>query len=48
MIRQYVRKRNKKPVGILVAFKDDNGVHIGWSQCNKTDRFDKEIGRAHV
>jgi hypothetical protein len=28
----------------MVAFKSDGEIHIGWSKCNKLDRFDKVRG----
>lgn len=44
-IKTYVRGRKKQPVGVLVAIKNDNKVHIGWSKCNiKLDRFDRQFG----
>lgn len=43
-IIQYIRNNKGKPLGILVATKDDKGFSIGYSLCNKRDRFDKERG----
>jgi len=54
---QYVRKQGRKelledgtvklhrgkPVGIVVAVGKGK---IGWSLCNKTDRWDKEVGKS--
>jgi hypothetical protein len=41
---QYIRNKKGKPLGILVATKDDNGFSIGYSLCNNKDRFEKETG----
>lgn len=33
-------------VGCMVALiGDDHKIHIGWSQCNPLDNFDKKVGR---
>ncbi len=51
---QYVRKRNRIPYGVIVAIKSESGYEIGFSLCNKADRFSKEmalkiaIGRAQI
>ena len=50
---QYVRNKKRIPYGVLVAIKDDNGYRVGYSLCNKKDRFNKAmalkiaIGRAY-
>lgn len=45
-IRYYLRNRKNQLVGMLVAYKDEDGhLRIGWSKCKvKMDKFDKEIG----
>lgn len=51
---QYIRKKkNRIPYGVIVAIKDvENGYRIGYSLCNKKDRFNKKraleiaLGRA--
>ena len=49
---QYVRSRKNIPHGVLVAIKSEDGFRIGYSLCNKKDRFNKRmalkiaIGRA--
>lgn len=51
---QYIRKKkNRIPYGVVVAIKDiENGYRIGYSLCNKKDRFNKKraleiaLGRA--
>lgn len=40
---QYVRK-NGRPFGVVVAVKGEDGFRIGYSLCNKKDRFKKETG----
>lgn len=40
---QYVRK-NGRPLGAIVAVKGEHGFRIGYSLCNKRDRFKKETG----
>lgn len=56
MLMRYVRKEGRKevledgtvklhrgkPVGVVVAI--DKGK-IGWSLCNKTDRWNREVGK---
>ena len=43
---KYIRKsktnRNKK--GVLIAFLYMDEMRIGWSLCNKRDKFNKELG----
>lgn len=39
---QYVRNRKGIPVGVIVAMKSDGGFGIGYSLCNRKDRFKKE------
>jgi hypothetical protein len=52
-IIQYLRHKNKIPYGVLVAVKAEDGCRIGYSLCNKNDRFEKKmalkiaIGRAN-
>jgi hypothetical protein len=42
---QYVRNNKGQPRGVVIAFKDNsNQVQLGWSLCNKRDKFDKQIG----
>jgi hypothetical protein len=49
---QYVRNNKNIPQGVLVAIKSEDGFRIGYSLCNKKDRFNKRmalkiaIGRA--
>jgi hypothetical protein len=44
---QYVRTKHGKPRGVVVAFRDITSgvIRIGWSLCNKRDKFDKDIGK---
>lgn len=43
---QYFRGDGNHPIGIMVAIYDEakNVVKIGWSKCNKKDKFEKERG----
>ena len=46
-IRSYVRQeKTRHPIGVLVAFKHDRKIHIGFSQANTKagDKFDKKHG----
>lgn len=49
---QYIRNKKNIPCGVLVAVKQNNKYNIGYSLCNKRDRFSKQmalkiaIGRA--
>lgn len=51
---QYVRTRKNIPHGVLVAIKTEEGFRIGYSLCNKKDRFNKRmalkiaVGRAEM
>ena len=44
MILQYVRNRHNQKCGVVVAYKKQEKVMIGYSLCNKKDRYDKLIG----
>lgn len=43
-IIQYIREEDRTPIGCMVAIGDNNGVNIGFSLCNKWDKFNKERG----
>ena len=44
MIWQYVRDRKNRKVGVVIAYRTDEGnIMLGWSLCNKKDKFDKTI-----
>lgn len=51
---QYVRSRKNIPHGVLVAVKCEDGFRLGYSLCNRKDRFNKRmalkiaIGRAEI
>jgi hypothetical protein len=53
-IIKYIRDKNKIPQGVLVAIKTGDGYNIGYSLCNKYDRFEKRmaleiaVGRANT
>jgi hypothetical protein len=38
---QYIRNKKKKPLGVLVAIKHEDGFKVGYSMCNTKDRFKK-------
>ena len=40
MYKQYLRDKNNNPIGLVIVSKDR---HVGWSKCNKLDKFDKRI-----
>lgn len=42
----YSRKKNGEPMGVLVAvpMNSHGGFNIGYSQCRKTDKFNKSLG----
>jgi hypothetical protein len=40
MIYEYVRDRNGHPLGVVVAL---GKKEVGWSLCNKKDRFDRDF-----
>ena len=39
---QYVRNKKGVPLGVVVSVKNDGGFSVGYSLCNKKDRFRKE------
>jgi len=39
---QYVRKK-RVPYGVVVAVKTDKGFSLGYSLCNKKDKFAKKL-----
>jgi len=41
MLVKYTRDKNGHRNGVVVAV--DHGV-VGWSKCNKKDKFNKELG----
>lgn len=51
---QYVRDKKGVPYGVVVAVKVDDGYRLGYSLCNKKDRFSKDmalkiaLGRAEI
>ena len=46
-IGEYIKRRNGKKVGFLLAFKDRYGnVRIGWSLCHKNDKFSRYTAKA--
>ena len=42
----YNRNKHGDPTGVLVAmpWDDNGGFTIGYSQCRKTDKFNKDMG----
>ena len=43
-IIQYVRDRKNTPHGVIVALKaEDGSFRVGYSLCNKKDRFNKQM-----
>ena len=46
MLISYVRNRKGEKIGCLLAAKtSSNCVGVGWSKCNKLDKFDKKIAK---
>jgi hypothetical protein len=51
---QYIRNKNRIPLGVVVAIKSADGYNLGYSLCRKGDRFNKRmalniaIGRANL
>ena len=43
-IIQYIRDNKRNKIGVMVAFRHDKEVYIGWSLCSKQDVFDREFG----
>jgi hypothetical protein len=40
---QYIRDKSGKPRGALVAIKAEGGFGVGYSLCNKQDKFSKDM-----
>lgn len=53
---QYIRNKKRIPIGVITAVKSEceYGFNMGYSLCNKKDRFNKKmalkiaLGRANV
>lgn len=45
MLVTYIRNRRGEKVACLVAARLLDDIGIGWSKCNRLDRFNKEIAR---
>lgn len=45
MLFQYVRDKNRQRIGVFVAMKYENQIVVGWSKCNRKDRFDSDEGK---
>lgn len=50
MIVQYIRDNLRNPTGVVVAdvvkmFDGSFEIAVGWSRCNKKDRFNKKRGK---
>lgn len=47
---QYLRDKKNRKVGVLVAYKKDGQVFVGWSKVNEAagDTFDRERGIARA
>jgi hypothetical protein len=46
MIKQFIRKKDRTKVGVLVAFIEEGSdvVSIGFTKCRKGDTFSNEFG----
>lgn len=40
---QYVRNNKRVPYGVVVAVKTAYGYRVGYSLCNKRDKFNKRV-----
>jgi hypothetical protein len=44
---RYSRDNRKRKLGVVIAFKRDNVVQVGYSKCNvQLEEFDRDIGIA--
>jgi hypothetical protein len=43
---KYIRRRNRRPYGVFTSIFLDGKLHVGWSLCNRKDKWDKAEGRA--
>lgn len=46
VIRYVVHPNTGKGLGCVVAVKTDDGIKIGWSQCNPRDVFNRKVARS--
>lgn len=44
-IISYIKKGNHKKIGVLIAYKKNNKVYIGYSLCNNKDTWDKDFAK---
>jgi hypothetical protein len=44
MLINYIRNADRKPHGVVVAFKQDGKIHYGYSLHNPIDKWDRELG----
>jgi hypothetical protein len=44
MLINYIRNENRKPHGVVVAFKQDGKIHFGYSLHNPIDKWDRDLG----
>ena len=45
-IKQYIRGRDRRKKGIMVAFlnEEQDSINIGWALCSNKDTFDYDLG----
>jgi hypothetical protein len=43
MLITYVRDKNGHKIGAVVALVKDDTIRVGWSKCNKQDKFNKQM-----
>jgi hypothetical protein len=44
MLINYIRNENRRPRGVVVAFKEDEQIKFGFSLHNPIDKWDRELG----
>lgn len=42
MLKKYIRNKHREPIGVVIAEQWGDRIVIGWSRCNKKDKFDRE------
>jgi hypothetical protein len=45
VVIKYVRDRERNPVGVVLVYKANNGIiKLGYSKCDRFDRFNQKTG----
>lgn len=47
---EYVKDKNRRPIGVVISTVENSTVKLGWSKVNKSagDKFNREDGLEHA